>query len=85
MLVRLHTVVDYDPAAMRSLQVVGLINAGVNMQTVRMSPLSTNVFLLQWGKTKSVPSSVEGLKGVFALMKSVVDFKVGPGRQKEGA
>lgn len=77
MLVRLHTLVNYDPAAVRSLQVVGLLNAGMNMQTVRMSALSANVFLLQRGKIRSVPSSVGGLKGVFALMKSVVMFKVG--------
>lgn len=61
---------------MRSLQVVGLLNAGVNMQTVRMGALGANVFLLQRGKIRSVPSSVASLKAVFALMKSVVMFKV---------
>lgn len=76
MLVRLHTLVNYNSTAMGSLQVVGLLNAGMNMQTIRMGSLGTNVFFLQRGKIRSIPSSVDGLKGIFALMKSVVMFKV---------
>lgn len=76
MLVRLHTLVDHNPTAVGSLQVVGLLNAGMNMQTVRLGSLGSNVFLLQRGKIRSIPSSVDGLKGIFALMKNVVMFKV---------
>lgn len=76
MLVRLHALVNYNSTALESLQVVGLLNAGMNTQTIRMGSLGTNVFFLERGKIRSIPSSVDGLRGIFPLMKSVVVFKV---------
>ncbi|KAH0608083.1 uncharacterized protein H6S33_002135 [Morchella sextelata] len=77
MLARLRGAVENDAEAVRRLQVVGLMNAGLRMQVVRMGVVGKggNVAVLQRGRVKALPTEVGALRGVFAVMISVVMFK----------
>ncbi|RPB17678.1 hypothetical protein P167DRAFT_7322 [Morchella conica CCBAS932] len=77
MLARLRGAVENDPEAVRRLQVVGLMNAGLRMQIMRMGVVGRggNVSVLQRGRVKALPTEVGALRGVFAVMISVVMFK----------
>lgn len=77
MLSRLHSLVNYDEATIRRLQVVGLVSAGLNLQLIRMNGLNRNVSLLERGKIRSVPTTVTSLKSIFTIMLTIVKFKVG--------
>lgn len=78
MLTRLRGAVENSPEAVRKLQVVGLMNAGLRMQIMRMGVVGRggNVAVLQRGKVKALPTEVGALRSVFAVMISVVMFKV---------
>lgn len=75
MLGRLSGLVGNDPETVRRLQVCGLMNAGRNMQVVRMCGVGNNVGVLQRGRMRALPSCVQGLKGVFEVMVAVWVFK----------
>ncbi|KAI5850384.1 hypothetical protein DFP73DRAFT_591242 [Morchella snyderi] len=75
MLARLRGAVENDAESVRRLQVSGLMNAGLRMQIMRMGVVGS-VSVLQRGKVKALPTEVGALRSVFAVMISVVMFKV---------
>ncbi|KAL0635500.1 hypothetical protein Q9L58_005548 [Maublancomyces gigas] len=75
MLRRLHILVDRDADTIAELQVVGILNAGLNMQIIRMNSPNSNVFLLTRGSVRSIPTTIETLGTIFPLMNSIGMFK----------
>lgn len=76
MLHRLHERVDHDEDVVRKLQVVGVLCAGVKIQTVRMGCWKGGVGLLVKDPPMEVPVSVEGLTGLYKVIAGVQRMKV---------
>lgn len=77
MLFRLHELVDNDETIVKKLQVVGVTNAGLSFQYVRMSHPNGYVCLLQREKLQQVPKVVQGVVDLLHLLMNVVQVKVG--------
>ncbi|KAA8897473.1 hypothetical protein FN846DRAFT_963666 [Sphaerosporella brunnea] len=78
MLFRLHELADHDKAIVKKLQVVGIFNAGLSFQLIRMSNPKGYVSVLQREKRQEVPKSVSDLQKLFPLLKCVAQMKVQP-------
>lgn len=59
----------------RRLRVPGSVHAGLNARFAQMACVNENVYWLEWGQVRSVPTSVPMLKKVFELMISIWHFK----------
>lgn len=75
MLYRLHEAVEHDEAVVGELQVVGVFNAGLAMQLIRMSHPRGYVCLLQREKRQSVPTGAGELWMLLRLLTAVSQMK----------
>ncbi|KAH0614004.1 uncharacterized protein H6S33_005890 [Morchella sextelata] len=75
MLFRLHGLVDHDEAVVKKLQVVGVFNAGLSFQLIRMSHPKGFVCLLNAEKMQQVPNSVQELVKLFKVLMNVALMK----------
>ncbi|KAI5844671.1 hypothetical protein DFP73DRAFT_550236 [Morchella snyderi] len=75
MLCQLKRHVDDDWEVLKQLQVVGIQHVGFTIQISRMTAVSSNVFLLQQGRLRTVPTTLEKFHSVFEIMQSMVVTK----------
>ncbi|KAH0610188.1 uncharacterized protein H6S33_011715 [Morchella sextelata] len=75
MLCQLKRQVDDDWEVVKQLQVVGIQHVGFTIQISRMTAVSSNVFLLQRGRLRTVPTTLEKFHSVFEIMQSMVVTK----------
>ncbi|RPB15466.1 hypothetical protein P167DRAFT_432289 [Morchella conica CCBAS932] len=66
--------VDYDKETLKKLQFPGLIQAGLETMTVRITCVG-HVFIKQEGALRKVPTSVKTLPQAFQLLESLWLFK----------
>ncbi|KAI5847711.1 hypothetical protein DFP73DRAFT_592560 [Morchella snyderi] len=66
--------VDYDEETLKKLQFPGLIQAGLETMTIRLTCVG-RVFIKQEGSLRKVPTSVETLPQAFELLESLWLFK----------
>lgn len=73
---RLHDLVKDDRKIVRKLQVIGITNAGLQFQWVRMNNPEGYICLLQREALQNFPNSVSDLMDAMNLLMNVAQMKV---------